>query len=100
MSALRGVFAYPWVFWLMLVFPALALVQLIAAWRKHRLLARLGSQPALAALLPQHRRFRWLTPFLTTAAMTLVLVGAARPHWGSTNIPRLCRAATWWSFST
>jgi len=60
-----------------------------AAWRKRRLLARVGSPLALIGLLPPRPRLRWLTSFIVTTAFTVLLAGAAAPHWGRDEHPEV-----------
>jgi len=59
------------------------------AWRSRRMLARVGSPLALIGLLPGKPRFRWLTGFATTTAFSLLLTGAAAPHWGRDEHPEV-----------
>jgi Mg-chelatase subunit ChlD len=89
MSAMHNVFAAPWVLWLALLFPILTMAQLLLAWRKRRLLARVGTPLAMVGLLPPRPQFRWLTGLATTTAFTLLLAAAAAPHWGREEHPEV-----------
>jgi Ca-activated chloride channel family protein len=89
MNSLRHVFAVPWVFYLLMVFPLLTIVQLFVAWRKRRMLSRVGSPFALLHLLPQRQRFRWLASFALTGALSALVAGAAAPHWGRDPRPEV-----------
>ncbi|MFL5341785.1 MAG: vWA domain-containing protein [Gemmataceae bacterium] len=82
MNALRHVFAAPWAFYLLMVFPVLTIVQLFVAWRKRRLLPQVGAPFALIHLLPPRPRFRWLVSFALTGALSALAAGIAAPHWG------------------
>ncbi len=89
MNAMRHVFAAPWAFYLLMVFPLLTIVQLFVAWRKRRLLARVGSPFALIHLLPRGQKFRWLSSFALTGALSALAAGTAAPHWGRDPKPEV-----------
>src|SRR5437773_8083717 len=74
-------FANPAVLAALTVLPALGLLALLARVRRRRALARLGPPFALAQLI-EHPRRRW-TPILLGLALTLIVVGAAGPRWGT-----------------
>ena len=89
MNSVRTVFAESWVLWLLMAFPALTFIQLIFAWRRRRLLERVGTPRALFSLMPPRPRFRWLTSFAVTTAFSLLIAAAAGPHWGRDAKPEV-----------
>jgi Ca-activated chloride channel family protein len=89
MNALRNVFAEPRVLYLLMAFPILTLIQLIFAWHRRRLLGRIGTPRALFSLMPPKPRFRWLTSFAIATAFSLLIAGAAAPHWGHDARPEV-----------
>jgi len=78
-------FAHPDVFWLLILVPAVVLLQ----WRAERVraarLLRLADAALLGALMPEASRARRLTRHvLTTLGLTLALLALARPQAGTT----------------
>jgi Ca-activated chloride channel homolog len=88
-NSVRNVFAESWVLWLLMAFPILTFIQLIFTWRRRKLLDRVGTPRALFGLMPPRPRFRWLTSFVVTTAFSLLIAGAAAPHWGRDARPEV-----------
>jgi Ca-activated chloride channel family protein len=79
---LRSAFANPGLLWALLALPALALLGVWATRRRRQALARLGSGPAVRALLTTRSWPRRLRGLLTGLGLLLLGVGAAGPRWG------------------
>jgi Ca-activated chloride channel family protein len=75
-------FANPWALWLLTLLPMLGSVALLAWRRKKRRLARLGSIPALRALVPQPGGRGRLRGLCVAAGFVLLIVASAGPQWG------------------
>ena len=77
-------FANPQYFWLLLFVPALVALYWLAARNRRRRLARFGRPGILEELMPEVSTGRMAFRFiLFCAAVTLVILAAARPQFGS-----------------
>src|SRR5437660_9863989 len=77
-------FARPPLLWLLLVLPLLGLANRYAAFRRRRAVGELGRPAAVAGLLTQPARRRWLGLAYPLGWMLLV-VGLAGPRWGKSD---------------
>ena len=77
-------FANPQYFWLLPVIPALILLFWLAARNRRRRLERFGRMQVLEELMPEVSTGRVTLKFiLFCAAVTLLILAAARPQFGS-----------------
>ncbi|HTK78760.1 MAG TPA: VWA domain-containing protein, partial [Gemmataceae bacterium] len=76
-----SVFANPAMLAALAVLPALALLAIVGRVRRRWALARVGPPFAVAQLI-EHPRRRW-APVLIALALTLIVIGAAGPRWGT-----------------
>lgn len=81
--------ALPWLTWLLLGVPALALARIVLAWRRRKKLAMFAQPLSLAVLLPPKSRWRWLRALLVSFGLTFLLIGAAGPRWGQGDAPEV-----------
>lgn len=77
-------FANPQYLWLLTLIPAFILLYALAARRRRKRLARFGNPETLAELMPDVSTGRVTLKFiLFSAAVTLLVLAAARPQFGS-----------------
>lgn len=77
-------FANPQYLWLLTLIPAFILLYILAARRRRKRLARFGNPDTLAELMPDVSTGRVTLKFiLFSAAVTLLVLAAARPQFGS-----------------
>lgn len=89
MTSVSHLVADPWVLSVPLAFSALSIFQLVAAWRKRRLLARVALPLSLLHLMPPRPRLRWLVGLVLTAAIMTLAIGASSPRWGQDAPPEI-----------
>ena len=83
------IFGDPRWLWALLALPLLALLEWLAARRRHAALGRLVGTRLDGMLLAQVRpRQRALSALLRIGAIALLIVGAARPEWGREVVRR------------
>jgi Ca-activated chloride channel family protein len=82
MSLIRTTFAYPLGLALLLVLLALTLLAFVAARRRRRALAALGSRPVLSTLAGSRRGLGLLRVFWLGLGWLFLVVGIAGPRWG------------------
>jgi Ca-activated chloride channel family protein len=75
-------FAYPALLWLTGVLLLLGVAEVVVQRRRRRALAWLGSFPVLRTLVAEQPVLRRLRSFCLALGLSLLLTGAAGPHWG------------------